>query len=98
MVISIEHATSLIVEVSKTLSASDIATDKDGDTLKIVIASTTSGAKVTLNADGTLTFTADKEGAGEILVMVTDDKSEPVAVKVTYNVTTKPIDYLTKSE
>jgi ACT domain-containing protein len=42
---------------SKTLSASDIATDKDGDTLKIVIASTTSGAKVTLNADGTLTFT-----------------------------------------
>jgi hypothetical protein len=44
------------------LNVNDIAQDKDGDSLDILVASTTNGAGVSLNHDGTITFTADTEG------------------------------------
>lgn len=76
----------------RTLNVNDIAQDKDGDSLDILVASTTNGAGVSLNHDGTITFTADTEGTWQIIVMVTDNKSDAVSVAIDYNVKNNGID------
>ena len=77
---------------TRTLSVNDIAQDKDGDTLQILMASTTNGSAISLNSDGTITFTADTEGQWQIIAMVTDNKSDAVSIQINYNVKAKIID------